>query len=47
MGLAWFIKGGHVRSNSMSAAVIETPTGARQTYCRKEGAPGRVSLWEL
>jgi hypothetical protein len=47
MGLAWFVKGARVVSTSMSAAVIETPAGARQTYRRKEGTPGRVSLWEL
>jgi hypothetical protein len=31
----------------MSAAVIETQTGARQIYRRKAGAPGRVLVWEL
>jgi hypothetical protein len=47
MGLAWFVKGARVVSTSMSAAVIETPTGARQTYRRKDGALGRVLVWEL
>jgi hypothetical protein len=47
MGLVWFIKGGRIISVSMSAAVVETPTGARQTYRRKDGAPGRVLVWEL
>ena len=47
MGLVWFVKGGRIVSISMSAAVIETPTGARQTYRRKDGAPGRVLVWEL
>jgi hypothetical protein len=46
-GLVWLIKGGSIVSVSMSAAVIETPTGARQTYRRKDGAPGRVLAWEL
>jgi hypothetical protein len=47
MGLVWFIKGGRVISMSMSAAVIETPTGARQTYRRKDGTLGQVLVWEL
>jgi hypothetical protein len=47
MGLAWFVKGACVVSTSMSAAVIETQTGARQTYRRKAGAPGRILVWEL
>jgi hypothetical protein len=29
------------------AATIETRTGARQTYHRKPGYPGRVLAWEL
>jgi hypothetical protein len=47
MGLVWFVKGGRIVSISMSAAVIETPTGVRQTFRRKDGAPGRVLVWEL
>jgi hypothetical protein len=47
MGLVWFVRGGHVVSMSMFAAVIETLTGATQTYRRKDGAPGRVRVWEL
>jgi hypothetical protein len=48
MGLLWFIKGGRVASMSMSAAVIETATGARQTYRRKPVVVGEVVLpWEL
>jgi hypothetical protein len=46
-GLVWFVKGGRAVSMSMSAAVIETPTGARQTYRRRDGTPGRVLVWEL
>jgi DNA-binding transcriptional regulator YiaG len=45
-GLVWLIKGGRIVSMSMSAAVIETPTGARQTYRRRDGAPRRVLAWE-
>ena len=29
------------------AATLETRTGARQTYHRKPGYPGRVLAWEL
>ena len=48
MGLIWFIKGGHVASMSMSAAVIETAIGVRQTYRRRPVAMGEVALpWEL
>jgi hypothetical protein len=47
MGLVWFVKGGRIVSMSMSAAVIETPTGAKQIYRRKGGALGRVPVWEL
>jgi hypothetical protein len=46
MGLIWFVKGGRIVSMSMSAAVLAMPTGARQTYRRKDGAPGRVLVWE-
>jgi hypothetical protein len=45
-GLVWFVEGSRIVSLSMSAAVIETPTGARQTYRRKDGAPGRILVWE-
>ena len=47
MGLIWLIRGWRVVSISMSAAIIETPTGARLTYRRKGSAPGRVAVWEL
>jgi hypothetical protein len=47
MGLVWFIKGGHILSMSMSAAIIETPTGAKQTFRRTDGASGQVLVWEL
>jgi hypothetical protein len=47
MGLLWLVEGGLIASLSMSAAVIETPAGVRQTYRRKDGAPGRVLVWEL
>ena len=47
MGLVWFIKGGRIISMSMSAAIIETPIGARHTYRRKMGDVGQVEVWEL
>jgi hypothetical protein len=47
MGLFWFVGGGRVVSISMSAAVIETLTGARQTYRCKPSDAGRVLAWEL
>jgi hypothetical protein len=47
MGLVWFMNGGRVVSMSMSAAVIETATGAKQTYRRKDDAPGSVPVWQL
>jgi hypothetical protein len=40
-------KAGRVISVSISALVIETPTGARQTYRRKLSGPGWVPVWEL
>ena len=47
MGLAWLITGWRVVSISASAAIIEAPTGSRQTYRRKEHAVGQVPAWEL
>jgi hypothetical protein len=46
-GLVWFVKGGRILSVLMSAAVIQTPAGVRQTYRRRDGALGRVPVWEL
>jgi hypothetical protein len=47
MGLIWFIRGGRVVSVSSSAAIIETASGARQTYRRKSEGIGQVAVWEL
>ena len=47
-GLVWFIGGGDtVVSMSMSAAIIQRRTGARQTYRRRDAAIGQVPLWDL
>jgi hypothetical protein len=32
---------------SADAAILEAPTGSRQTFRRKPGEPGRVLAWEL
>jgi len=47
MGLAWLITGWRVVSISASAAIIEAPTGSRQTYRRKEHGVGQIPAWEL
>jgi hypothetical protein len=47
-GLCWLINGNKLVALSGSAAVIETRTGARQTYRRKPVADREAALvWEL
>jgi len=46
-GLSWLIAGNRIVDLSGSGAIIETWTGARQTWHRKPSQPGRVLLWEL
>ena len=46
-GLCWLIAGSRLVDLSENAAVIETWTGARQTWRRKPSEPGRVLAWEL
>jgi hypothetical protein len=46
-GLLWLLHGDRLIALSDSAAVIETRTGARQTWRRKPTDPGRVLAWEL
>jgi hypothetical protein len=46
-GLCWLIAGGRLVDFSENAAIIETWTGARQTWRRKPSEPGRVLAWEL
>jgi hypothetical protein len=46
-GLCWVIAGSRLVDLSEGAAIIETWTGARQTYRRKPGEPGRVLAWDL
>jgi hypothetical protein len=46
-GLCWLIAGNRVTDLSESEAVIETWTGARQTWHRKPSKPDRVLPWNL
>lgn len=46
-GLCWLIAGNRLIELSESGAIIETWTGARQTWRRKPREPGRVPAWEL
>ena len=46
-GFCWLIAGNRVVGLSHEATIIETWTGARQTYRRKPIEPGRVLAWEL
>jgi hypothetical protein len=46
-GLCWLIAGNRIVDLYRSGAVIETWTGARQTWRRKPSEPDRVLLWEL
>ena len=46
-GLLWLLNGDRLVMLAQDVATIETPTGARQTWPRKAGEPGRVLAWEL
>jgi hypothetical protein len=46
-GLCWLIAGNRLVDVSESGAIIETWTGARQTWRPKRGERGRVLPWEL
>ncbi|MGE3284357.1 MAG: hypothetical protein AB7H90_23775 [Alphaproteobacteria bacterium] len=46
-GLLWLWNGDWLVALTANAAVIETFTGARQTYRRKPSEPGRVLAWKL
>jgi len=46
-GLCWLIAGNRVIGLSENEAIIETWTGARQTWHRKRSEPDRVLPWEL
>jgi hypothetical protein len=46
-GLCWLIAGNRLIDLCESGAVIETWTGARQTWHRKPSEPDRVLPWEL
>jgi hypothetical protein len=46
-GLLWLLRGHRLVALTADTAVVETPTGARQTYRRRPHAPGRALAWEL
>jgi hypothetical protein len=47
-GLLWLLNGNNLRDLDRHKAVIETRTGALQTYRRKPMAVGEMALpWEL
>jgi hypothetical protein len=46
-GLLWLLNGNRLMALAENTAIIETQTGARQTYHRKPNEPGRVLAWEL
>jgi hypothetical protein len=46
-GLCWLIAGSRLVHISENAAIIETWTGAQQTWRRKPHEPDRVLAWEL
>jgi hypothetical protein len=46
-GLCWLIAGYRLVDLSENAAIIETWTGARQTWRRRPNAAGRILAWEL
>jgi hypothetical protein len=46
-GLCWLIAGNRLVDLSEKTAIIETWTGARQTWHRKPSEAGRVLVWEL
>ncbi len=48
LGLLWLLKGGKIRELRRDSAIIETPSGALQSYQRRPVEVGRVVLaWEL
>ena len=47
LGLAWLVTGWRVVMIAADAAILEAPTGAKQTFRRRPGGPGRVLPWDL
>jgi hypothetical protein len=45
--LLWLLDGNRLAALSENTATIETRSGARQTYRRRLGEPGRILAWEL
>jgi hypothetical protein len=46
-GLLWLLAGDKLIALTADTATVETCTGARQTYRRRPGEPGRVLAWDL
>jgi hypothetical protein len=46
-GLLWLLNGDKLVALTENSAIIESPSGARQTYRREPSPPGRVLVWEL
>jgi hypothetical protein len=46
-GLCWLIAGNRIVDLSEEVAIIETWTGARQTWRRRPSGSGRVLAWQL
>lgn len=46
-GLLWLLAGDQLVALTQDVAVIETRTGAPQTYRRRPTDPGRALVWEL
>jgi hypothetical protein len=47
MGLLWLTNGSRLVAITAETAVIERPSGARQTYRRRPNDPGRVLAWAV
>jgi hypothetical protein len=47
VGLIWLLDRNRIAALTAMSAIIETETGARQTYGRKSDEFGRVLAWEL
>ena len=47
LGLVPALDGSKIIALSAEGAILEAPGGARQSYRRKAGRPGRVLVWKL
>jgi hypothetical protein len=46
-GLLWLLRGDRLIKLTGETAILETRSGARQTYRRRPSQPGQVLAWEL